>query len=79
VTFKPGEDVTVTFKEHEAHGVVISHLRGWVMAQIATDPEWDYGTISARLAPHSIVCVPERDVRERLGPDSPGVPPTPEG
>lgn len=73
MTFPPGTDVIVSFKDHEAHGVVLSHVRGWVMAQIATDPEWDYGVISARLAPHSTVCVPERDVRERLGSDSPGV------
>jgi hypothetical protein len=73
VTFKPGDDVIVTFDGRESPGVVLSSNRGHVMAQIETDPEWDYGTLSSRLAPHSIVCVKEGKVRVRLGPDSPGV------
>jgi hypothetical protein len=77
MTFKPGDDVIVTFDGQDVRGVVHQSLRGWVLAEIEIDPLWDYGALSARLAPHSIVCVKERDVRVRLGEDSPGVPPTP--
>jgi hypothetical protein len=68
MTFKPGDDVIVTFDGQDVNGVVHSHLRGWVLAEIAIDPLWDYGSLAARLAPHSIVCVKEGDVRRvRLG------------
>lgn len=61
--FSPGEDVIVTFEGLEARGVVLSHLRGWVMATIEVDPDMDYGAITARLSPQSIVCVKDVDVR----------------
>lgn len=59
----PGDDVIVTFEDREARGVVLTHLRGYVMATIEIDPEYDYGSITARMAPHSTVCVREGDVR----------------
>lgn len=63
MSFKPGDDVLVIFEEREARGVVLTYQRGYVMATIEIDPEWDYGSVSARLTPHSTVCVRERDVR----------------
>lgn len=78
MTYKPGTDVIVTFDGQESPGVVLNHLRGYVMAQMEPDPEWDYGYLSSRLAPRSTVCVQERYVRERgLGTDTPGVLATP--
>lgn len=60
--FNPGDDVIVDFGG-ECHGEVIRQSNGYVMAVIAVDPEADYGSVTARLDPHSTVCVPEGRVR----------------
>lgn len=61
--YLPGDDVVVNFVDWEAPGVVLSHVRGWVMCDVIVDPHIDYGSITSRLAPHSTVCVKESDVR----------------
>lgn len=60
-------DVWVEFEGQEHPGEVLKVERGgWVRCVILTDPSWDYGTISARLAPLSTVAVPSGRVRERV-------------
>lgn len=53
------------FDGNESPGEVInvSGKSGYVMCRIAIDPEGDYGSISPRLSPHSVVCVKDTDVR----------------
>lgn len=63
MTYLTGTDVIIEFMDDHIPGVVISHLRGWVLATVAIDPLYDYGALSARLDPHSTVCVKERFVR----------------
>lgn len=63
VTYRPGDDVIVTFDGQDHPGVVLSHLRGWVMADIDSDPEGDYGSLTSRMAFRPTVCVKETDVR----------------
>lgn len=60
--FQPGDDVLVDFDGVQARGEVIRQTGGWVMATIEVDPLSDFGSITARLAPHSTVCVPETRV-----------------
>ncbi len=61
--FAAGDDVIVDFNGREHIGEVLRHCRGDVWAVIGIDPVWDYGLMSARLAPRSIVCVPDKRVR----------------
>lgn len=61
--FTGGDDVFVKFDGIESRGEVINHNRGWVTAIIEPDPEADYGSITARLAPRTTVCVPDKRVR----------------
>ena len=61
--YQAGDDVTVNFDGSICQGAVIRHSGGYVMAVIAIDPEFDHGSMTARLDPHSTVCVPEGQVR----------------
>jgi hypothetical protein len=61
--FSPGQDVLVDFEGKSHRGEVIRHSGGYVMCQILTDPEWDYGKQSAVLTPESTVCVREARVQ----------------
>jgi hypothetical protein len=61
--FKPGDDVVVAFDGIDSAGVVEKVTNGWVTARIVTDCLADYGSITARMSPHSIVCVRDSDVR----------------
>lgn len=68
--YQPGEDITINLDGLEHHGEVIDHRAGWILATIITDPTWDYGTSSPRIAPHQTVCVPEHRARKNV-PTSP--------
>ena len=61
--FQPNDDVIVEFDGWEHRGEVKTHNNGWVTCRIQIDPDLDYGPQSPRLAPLSIVCVPEKRVR----------------
>ena len=61
--FAAGSDVIVDFEGRDHKGEVLHHSNGWVLAVLAIDPMWDYGSQSSRLNPHSTVCVPEKRVR----------------
>lgn len=61
--FNAGDDVTVDFDGSICPGTVMRHSNGYVMAVIAVDPETDHGSITARLDPHSTICVPEARVK----------------
>lgn len=61
--FNTGDDVIVTFDGQDSPGEVLRASSGWVMCTIVVDPEYDYGNISARMAPQSTVCVKEVNVR----------------
>ena len=67
-TFKKGDDVTVTFDGIEHPGEIKRVENGWAYCRIAIDPSGDYGGISARLAPQSLVCVRLDDVRPQPKP-----------
>ena len=61
---KPGDDVTVTFDGLEHQGTVEKIVgKGWVRCKIRIDPEADYGSITSRLTPETVVCVRENEVR----------------
>ncbi|GAS95481.1 Gp64 [Mycolicibacterium canariasense] len=60
---RPGDDVTVMYEGPEHAGVVVRSDHGWVLCRIAIDPVWDYGAVSARLVPHSLVMVREDNVK----------------
>jgi hypothetical protein len=63
--YKPGDDIVVNFDGIESAGVVERIERnGFIRARIVIDHQADYGSITARLAPHSTVCVRETDVRK---------------
>jgi len=61
--FNCGDDVLVEFDGWEHRGEVKTHHNGWVTCRIAIDPFVDYGAQGPRLAPVSIVCVRETNVR----------------
>lgn len=61
--YSSGDDVVVEFEGREHSGEVVRHTGGYVMCLIDIDPEWDYGSLSARLDPRSTVCVRESNVR----------------
>ena len=58
----PGQDVTVTYQGLDHPGEIIQHHHGWILARIAIDPEADYGSITARLTPHTLVMVRQEHV-----------------
>lgn len=61
---KPGDEVVVFFDGLEHQGVFDSAMgKGWVRCRIRIDPEADYGSITARLTPETVVCVRESEVR----------------
>lgn len=60
---KPGDDVIIEFEGEEHLGCIERIERGWIRAAMQTDPEFDYGSGTDRLAPHQTVCVPEARVR----------------
>lgn len=61
--FKPGDDVVVEFDGWEHRGEVKSTHNGWIYARVIVDPLVDYGSVTPRLSPQSIVCVRENHVR----------------
>lgn len=61
--FQPGDDVIVEFDGWEHRGEIKSSHNGWCYAKVIIDPLLDYGPVGARLAPESIVCVREANVR----------------
>ena len=63
--YNPGDSVWVDFDGGEFPGEVLKNEHGWVMAVIRTDPTWDYGAASARVAIDQTVCVQTRSLRER--------------
>lgn len=60
--YQPGQDIRVRFDGLEHRGEVLHCERGWVTALVDIDPAGDYGSITARLAPRSVVCVRARFV-----------------
>lgn len=60
--FSPGQDVMVIFDGDECRGEVIDEGGGWVLARIMVDPCTDYGAVTPRLDPRSLVMVRDRDV-----------------
>ena len=63
--FSSGDAVIVEFDGVDCTGPVIrqSSITGFVMARIVIDGEVDFGSITPRLDPQSVVCVPESRVR----------------
>jgi hypothetical protein len=63
-TYIAGQDIVVNFQgiEHQGHVENIER-NGWIRCRIAIQPVADYGAITARMAPHSTVCVRASDVR----------------
>mgnify|MGYP005802246641 CR=1 FL=1 len=78
MAFNPGDDVWVEFEHEEHPGEVLKVENGWVMATIQTDPDWDYGSLTARMAPHQTVAVKLGRVRERIWEDTPKILGSPE-
>lgn len=66
----PGQDIIVTFDgiDHPAELEKIED--GWYHCRILIDPNQDYGSITPRLAPHSIVCVRSQYVRNHDTPNT---------
>lgn len=58
-----GDDVIVTFDGEDCPGEVLDVRNGWILAKILVDPDLDFGSITARLDPQSLVMVRDRDVR----------------
>lgn len=57
--YQPGDDVLVDFDGRETRGEIlsVSAKTGYVLCNVIIDPAWDYGSITARLAPVSTVAV----------------------
>jgi len=62
-SFSVGQDVIVIFDEVEHRGHIEKIEIGWIHCRIAIHACEDYGSITARMAPHSTVCVRESSVR----------------
>lgn len=63
---KPGDDVWVYFDGLEHEGTIEKiQAGGWARCSIAIDPEYDYGSITPRLAPHSTVAVKTTHIRPK--------------
>jgi hypothetical protein len=62
--FKPGDDIVVDFDGLEHSGVVEKPMgQGWIRCKIRIHDAADYGSITPRLSPVSVVCVRVSDVR----------------
>lgn len=61
----PGDDVWVDFEGLEHAGTIEKIDHGWARCKIITDPEWDYGSITARIAPYTTVAVQTTRIRPR--------------
>lgn len=58
-----GDDVVIEFENFD-HVAVIERIENdWCFATMAIDPELDYGSATARLAPYQTVCVHLSSVR----------------
>lgn len=60
---RPGDDVVVEFDGEECLGEVLEVRGGWFLCRVLIDPVADFGSISPRLDPVSLVMVREKDVR----------------
>lgn len=62
--YVPGQDVWVTFCGVRSRGEIVSLSKhsGYVMCRYMIDPVADYGGVTPRLAPVSVVCVHESDL-----------------
>lgn len=60
---RPGDDVVVDFDGEECLGEVLEVRGGWFLCRVLIDPVTDFGAISPRLDPVSLVMVREKDVR----------------
>jgi hypothetical protein len=59
-----GDDVVVDFDGNECRGEVVrAEPSGYVLTRILVDPDADYGSISARLAPISYAMVRRDEIR----------------
>jgi hypothetical protein len=64
VPFAEGDDVLVKISGGVFRGEVLKTERsGFVVCRVHTDPEWDYGSSSARVMPEQIVAVRVNYVR----------------
>ena len=62
--FKVGDDVEVTFCGRQHRGEIFATgSTNWVIARIIIDPNYDYGSVSARLDPISTVCIKKENVK----------------
>ncbi len=61
----PGDDVTVHYEDADHNGVIISTHHGWTLTRITIDPTWDYGSVTARLVPQSLVMTRDEHVKPR--------------
>lgn len=63
MSFVAGQDVWVLFDDVELRGEVVSCRNGWVQCRVIVDPVMDFGSITDRLAPVSVVMVRDDEVR----------------
>ncbi len=64
--FQPGDDVVASFDGEDHDGEYVQPLgSGFHEILILTDPENDYGSLSDRLAPISIVAVRSTHLRKK--------------
>ena len=60
---RPGDDVIVSFDGEDCVGEVVEVRGGWFLCRVLIDPVTDFGAISPRLDPVSLVMVRDKDVR----------------
>ncbi len=60
---RPGDDVIVQFDGEDCVGEVVEVRGGWFLCRVLIDPVTDFGAISPRLDPVSLVMVRDKDVR----------------
>lgn len=63
MNYQPGQDITVTFDGIDHQGELEKIENGWYHCRITVDPCGDYGSITARLAPQSTVCVRAESIK----------------
>ncbi len=61
---QPGDDVVVQFDGEDCQGEVVEVRGGWFLCRVLIDPVTDFGAISPRLDPVSLVMVRDKDVRK---------------
>lgn len=66
----PGDDATVTFDGIDHPAVIERIENGWAYCRLLIDPAADYGSITARLAPETTVCVRTKWVTPRDTPNT---------